>query len=143
MLCGLPIVFLHPAVFHLYLRVQDFQGPGYSGSMFFRIQVFRVHVFLGPGFSGSRFISFQVQVQGPGPGFRSSPFSWVIKQRNLKQLRNCIVRIIRAWSLFCSVRVYISPFSTYSFEKVRYHLSVFFVFKKFHFKFYSLRKLHL
>ena len=131
MLCGLPIVFVHPAVFHLYLRVQDFQGPGSSGSMFFR-----VHVFLGRGFSGSRFISLQVQVQGSGPGFRSSPFSWVIKQRNLKQLRNCIVRIIRAWSLFCSVRVYISPFSTYSFEKVRYHLSVFFVFKKFHLKFY-------
>ena len=36
--------------------------PGFSGSRFFRVQVFQ-----GPGFSGSR-----SRVQGPGPGFRSS-----------------------------------------------------------------------
>ena len=36
--------------------------PGFSGSMFFRVQVFQ-----SPSFSGSRF--FRVQVfQGPGPG---------------------------------------------------------------------------
>ena len=35
--------------------------------MFFRAQVFQ-----GPEFLGSRF--FWVRVQGPGPGFRSSPF---------------------------------------------------------------------
>ena len=38
----------------------------FSGSRFFRVQVFQ-----GPGFSGSKF--FRVQVQGLGPGFRSSP----------------------------------------------------------------------
>ena len=37
--------------------------PCFSGSRFFRIQVFQ-----GPGFSGSG-----SRVQGPGPGFRSSP----------------------------------------------------------------------
>ena len=37
--------------------------PGFSGSMFFRVQVFQ-----SPSFSGSRF--FRVQVQGPGPGSR-------------------------------------------------------------------------
>ena len=28
--------------------------------------------------------------------------------RNLKELRNCVLRIIRVWSVFCSVQVYIS-----------------------------------
>ena len=32
--------------------------------------VFRIYVFQVPGFLGSMF--FKVQVQGPGPGFRSS-----------------------------------------------------------------------
>ena len=36
--------------------------PGFSGSRFFRIQIFQ-----GPGFSESRFFRFQV-FQGPGPG---------------------------------------------------------------------------
>ena len=59
--------------------VQAFQCPGFSGSRFFRVQVFqglgfsgshsRVEVFQGPG-QGSRF--FKVQIQGPGPGFKSS-----------------------------------------------------------------------
>ena len=40
----------------------------FSGSRFFRVQVFQ-----GPGFLGSRF--FRVRVQGFGPGFRSSLFS--------------------------------------------------------------------
>ena len=40
----------------------------FSGSRFFRVQVFQ-----GPGFLGSRF--FRVRVQGLGPGFRSSLFS--------------------------------------------------------------------
>ena len=43
-----------------FVRVQVFQGPGFSESRFFRVQ--------GPG-SGSR-----VQVQGPVPGFRTSPY---------------------------------------------------------------------
>ena len=44
--------------------------PCFSGFMLFRAQVF-----LGPGFSGSRF--FRVRVQGPSPGFRSSPIHYV------------------------------------------------------------------
>ena len=38
---------------------------------FFMVQVFMVLVFQGPGFSGSRF--YRVWVQGLGPCFRSSP----------------------------------------------------------------------
>ena len=48
-----------------FFKVQVFQSSGFSGSRFFRLQVF-----LSPGFSGSRF--FTVRVQGLGPGFRSS-----------------------------------------------------------------------
>ena len=51
-----------------------FQGPGFSGSRFFRVQVF-----LSLGFPGSRF--FGVRVQGPGPGFRSSPQMEIEKQK--------------------------------------------------------------
>ena len=52
-LCGLLIIFPYPAVSHV------FQGPGSSGSRFFRVQVFQ-----GPGpASGSK-----VRVQGPGSG---------------------------------------------------------------------------
>ena len=52
--------------------------PRFSGSRFFRVQVFQGPGFLGsrsrvrvhdPGFSGSR---SRVRAQGPGPGFRSS-----------------------------------------------------------------------
>ena len=56
-----------------FFRAQVFQGPGFSGSRFFRVQIFRVLV-LGSGSrvqgpsQGSWF-----RVQGPGPGFRSSP----------------------------------------------------------------------
>ena len=39
-------------------------NPGFSGSRFFRVQVFQ-----GSGFSGSRF--FRVWVLGPGPGYGS------------------------------------------------------------------------
>ena len=46
-----------------FFRVQVFQGPGFSGPRFFRVQVFQ-----GPG-PGSR---SRVRVQGLGPGFRSS-----------------------------------------------------------------------
>ena len=91
-LCDLLIIFLHPAVSHV------FQGPGFSGSRIFRVQVFqgpgfswsrsfRVQAFQGLAFSGSRFFRFQaflgpgfsvsgsrVQVQGPSPGFRSIHF---------------------------------------------------------------------
>ena len=48
-----------------------FQGPGFSRSRFFWVQVFQ-----GTDFSGSRL--FRVWVQGPGPGFRSSPLSKLI-----------------------------------------------------------------
>ena len=58
-LCGLLIIFPYPAVSHV------FQGPGSSGSRFFRVQVFQGP---GPG-SGSR-----IRVQSPSPGFRSSHF---------------------------------------------------------------------
>ena len=75
------MIFLHPAVFHVF-RVQVFPGPGFSSSRFFRVQVFqvpgfsgsrffRVQVFQSPGFSESRF--FRVRVQCPDPGFRNSP----------------------------------------------------------------------
>ena len=33
----------------MFFMVQVFQGPGFSGSRFFRIHMFRVQVFLGPG----------------------------------------------------------------------------------------------
>ena len=53
-LSGLLIIFPYPAVSHV------FQGPGFSGSRFFRVQVIQ-----DPGFSGSRF--FRVNIfQGPG-----------------------------------------------------------------------------
>ena len=42
--------------------------PGFSGSRFFRVQVFQ-----GPGFSGSKFF----RVQDPGPGSRSGSRVWV------------------------------------------------------------------
>ena len=89
-------MFLIPYLFHAFqdtcfsgsrfFRAQVFQGPGFSGSRIFWVQVFK-----GPGFSGSRFSRvqvlrvhvfldpgffgsrfFRVQVKGPGPGFRSS-----------------------------------------------------------------------
>ena len=47
-----------------FFRIQIFQGPGFSESRFFRVQVFQV-----PDFSGSRFFKFQIfQV----PGFSGS-----------------------------------------------------------------------
>ena len=96
-LCDLLIIFLHPAVSHVFqgpgfsgfriFRVQVFHGPDFSGSRFFMVQVFqgpgfsrssfsgsrffRFQAFLGPGFSGS---GSRVQVQGPSPGFRSIHF---------------------------------------------------------------------
>ena len=51
-------IFLIPYLFHV------FQHPCFSGSMFFWVQVFQ-----GSGFSG---FGSRVQVQGLGPGFRSS-----------------------------------------------------------------------
>ena len=49
--------------------VQNFQGPDFSESRFFRVRVF-----LRPGFSGS---GSRVRVQGPGPCFRCSRLSLV------------------------------------------------------------------
>ena len=54
-----------------FFRVQIFQGPDFSRSRFFKVQVSQGSGFLVPGYSRSRF--FKVWVQGPDPGFRSSP----------------------------------------------------------------------
>ena len=50
MIRNLDFVFMIDCVFSgsRFFRVQVFHGPGFSESRFFR-----VHVFLGPGFSGS------------------------------------------------------------------------------------------
>ena len=70
-----------------FFRVQVFQDPGFSESRFLRVQVFQ-----GPAFSESMF--FRVRVQGPGPGFRSSPifcrniFSWMTSKAFQKYNRN-------------------------------------------------------
>ena len=72
-------------------RVQVFQSPCFSGSRFFR-----VHVFQGPGFSGSRF--FRIRVQGPGPGFRSSPLKQALNHRLiLKKVHRVIQFNQEAW----------------------------------------------
>ena len=49
------------------MRIHVFQGPGFLGSSFFRLQLFQS---LG---SASRSRFFRDQVQGSVPGFRSSP----------------------------------------------------------------------
>ena len=57
-----------------------------------RSDIFFNSIFI-PGFSGSRF--FRVQVfQGPGPGFRSSPF-YAVNQRLIKsnKLENYVMNI--------------------------------------------------
>ena len=50
----------------MFLKVQVFQGPGFSRSRFFRVQVFQ-----GSDFSGSRFLGSRsrVRVQSPESGF--------------------------------------------------------------------------
>ena len=78
-----------------FLKVQVFQGPGFSGSRFFWVQIFQ-----GPGFSGSRL--FRVQVfPGPGPGSRS---------RFQKQPNICSERLSLnpedLWSLSIQSRIY-------------------------------------
>ena len=54
----------------MFFRVQVFQGPCFSGSMFFKVQVFQGP---SPG-PGSRYqgsgSGFRVRVQGPDPGSR-------------------------------------------------------------------------
>ena len=62
--------------------------PRFSGSRFFRAQVFQ-----GPGFLGSRF--FRIRVQGPGPGFRSSPNDERKSNRCLH--RNCKSKDAVSW----------------------------------------------
>ena len=57
----------------MFFRIHVFQGPRFLRSRFFWVQVFQSPGFQDPGFSGSRF--FRVLVQGPGPGFRSTPNS--------------------------------------------------------------------
>ena len=73
--------------------------PCFSESMFFRVQVFQ-----GPGFLGSRFCRVQifcVQVfQGPGPGFRSSRhLRCSIKEAVLKNFAIFTLKH-RCWRLF-------------------------------------------
>ena len=67
----------------MFFRVQVFRRPGFSGFRFFRVQVFRVKVFLGPDLSGSRF--FRVRFQGLGAGFRSSPHRSIYQQASLNK----------------------------------------------------------
>ena len=83
------MTFTYPAVSHV------FQGPGFSGFRFFRVQVFRVRV-QGPG-PGSR-----VLVQGPGPGFRSSPLNSVCDSLSFTPLE-CYensLNIYFSWKVF-------------------------------------------
>ena len=56
---------------------------------FLRSDIFFNSIFI-PGFSGSRFF----RVQGPGPGFRSSPF-YAVNQRLIKsnKLENYVMNI--------------------------------------------------
>ena len=73
--CGLTIFFCESSYFPRFswsrnFTVQTFQGPGFSGSRFFRVQVFWVQLFQGPVFFGSR---SRVQVWDLGPGFKGSP----------------------------------------------------------------------
>ena len=81
-----------------FFKVQVFQSAGFSGSRFLRVQVFFgpgfsgsrffwVQVFLGPGFSGSRF--FRVQVS-QGPGFFGSRFFRVRVQVLVVALINAV-----------------------------------------------------
>ena len=64
---------------HKYLKSDIFFNPifipGFSGSRFFRVQGFRVGV-QGPDPRSRAW----VQVQGPGPGYRSSPERILEKQ---------------------------------------------------------------
>ena len=64
-------IFLIPYLFHVF---QDscFQGPGFSGFRFLRVQVF----------------------QGPGPGFRSSHQFWFEFKFESRQRGLCLVRIV-------------------------------------------------
>ena len=54
--CGFPIFFMHPAVSHV------FHGPGFTGSRFFRVQVFQAPIFLVSRILGSRILWVWVQV---------------------------------------------------------------------------------
>ena len=54
---------------------QSFYYIQLFSTFFLTFRFFWVQVFQGPGFSGSMF--FRVPVQGLGPGFRSSPYTWV------------------------------------------------------------------
>ena len=47
---------------------------------------------------------------------------------SLKGLQNCILRIIRVWLLFCSIRIYNPAIFTYSFGELVFLFSVFSVF---------------
>ena len=47
----------------------------------------------------------------------------------LKELRNCILHVICVWSLLCSVRVFLSLQSTYSFGKTRFSFLCVLVFR--------------
>ena len=69
-----------------FFRVQVFQDPGFSGSRFLGCRFFRFQACQGPGFSGS---GSRVQVQSPGPGFRSSlgsPANWLATSYSTKFL---------------------------------------------------------
>ena len=91
-----------------FFRAQVFEGPGFPGSRFFRVQGpgsrvqgprpgSRVRV-QGPGPSpGSRvWARVRVRVQGLGPGFRSSQqFSFFICFQGRLQGKNCYQKVIQ------------------------------------------------
>ena len=69
----------------MFFRVQVFQSSCFSGSRFFRVQVFQ-----GPGYSGSGL--FRVQVfQGPGPGFRSSTCISILSKYTVFRNTNLLI----------------------------------------------------
>ena len=53
---------------------------------------------------------------------------------SLKEVQNCILCMIRAWSLFCSLRIFVSLCCTYSFKKLGSCFSGFFFFCRFRFE---------
>ena len=55
--------------------------------------------------------------------------SLALHTKSLKELRSCILCIIRMWSLFCAMRnLYKSAFSAYFFGKLVFYLSAFSLF---------------
>ena len=87
---------LFPTIF----MVQVFEHSRFSGSRFFRVQVFQGTGFSGSGISGSRFFRAQVFL-GPGPGsesrFQKQPFrGQKLDGNGIKRTKNNIISINRS-----------------------------------------------